>query len=253
MDLIDNVAANRKPVTIIASTAAFVFFTKDHGHVYGRFLEYDYSELISVACASLALYSSINVKRKLLNKAIFFALTFIVYKVLIVNFKIDPVILLEGGLFIGLYYYSSRYFQPDLDQVQMRPGMGSFPVGREISSFIPMMMFIWWPINRAWFFFWTPYAHLMTHRGISHWPIIGTVTRVLYISAPFVVFDVISLEALYKVDFWLYFFPVFVSDFNHFAVDYFDSARKGGAFCSYVIPRGKISQFLSKLGIRLTI
>lgn len=30
--------------------------------------------------------------------------------------------------------------------------------------------------------FWFPYAKLFTHRGVSHWPLVGTVTRLAYIA-----------------------------------------------------------------------
>ena len=39
---------------------------------------------------------------------------------------------------------------------------------------------------------WRPYAHLFKHRGISHMPIVGTLTRVLYI---FIVLYVLSAVA----------------------------------------------------------
>ncbi|MGD1894816.1 MAG: DUF2227 family putative metal-binding protein [Cyclobacteriaceae bacterium] len=38
-------------------------------------------------------------------------------------------------------------------------------------------------IGYIWIFLWYPYAMLFRHRGISHTPIIGTVTRVLYLLA----------------------------------------------------------------------
>ncbi|MEM9673975.1 MAG: DUF2227 family putative metal-binding protein, partial [Bacteroidota bacterium] len=36
-------------------------------------------------------------------------------------------------------------------------------------------------IGYIWIFLWYPYAMLFRHRGISHTPIIGTITRVLYL------------------------------------------------------------------------
>ena len=36
-------------------------------------------------------------------------------------------------------------------------------------------------IGYIWVFLWYPYAMLFRHRGISHTPLIGTVTRVLYL------------------------------------------------------------------------
>lgn len=33
-------------------------------------------------------------------------------------------------------------------------------------------------------FFWQGYARLFKHRGISHWPVVGTITRVVYLGWP---------------------------------------------------------------------
>lgn len=32
-----------------------------------------------------------------------------------------------------------------------------------------------------WLMLWYPYARVFKHRGISHWPVVGTLTRVLYL------------------------------------------------------------------------
>lgn len=36
-------------------------------------------------------------------------------------------------------------------------------------------------IGFLWVWYWLPYALLSRHRGLSHWPIVGTATRVMYI------------------------------------------------------------------------
>ena len=35
-------------------------------------------------------------------------------------------------------------------------------------------------LGRLWVAYWAPYGSMMTHRGISHAPVIGTLTRALY-------------------------------------------------------------------------
>lgn len=42
-------------------------------------------------------------------------------------------------------------------------------------------------IKLLWRCFWLPYALAHKHRGSSHWPILGTVVRILYVSIPFVI------------------------------------------------------------------
>lgn len=36
-------------------------------------------------------------------------------------------------------------------------------------------------VGKIWFLLWYPYGKLFKHRGISHWPIIGTLTRAWFI------------------------------------------------------------------------
>lgn len=31
-----------------------------------------------------------------------------------------------------------------------------------------------------WSLYWTPYARIMSHRGASHWPVVGTLVRLVY-------------------------------------------------------------------------
>jgi uncharacterized metal-binding protein len=35
-------------------------------------------------------------------------------------------------------------------------------------------------VGSLWFVYWWAYGGMFSHRGISHWPIIGTLTRILY-------------------------------------------------------------------------
>ena len=41
---------------------------------------------------------------------------------------------------------------------------------------------LWEPLGWLWRTAWRPYALLMRHRGVSHWPVVGTLTRLAYLS-----------------------------------------------------------------------
>ena len=36
-------------------------------------------------------------------------------------------------------------------------------------------------IGRVWLWLWYPYARMFRHRGVSHWPVVGTLTRAAYL------------------------------------------------------------------------
>lgn len=171
-----------------------------------------------------------------------------------------------GGISTLIYLFSSNYFQPDLDQPRNRPGMGHFPFGRWVGAFAfgRVLKFFAWPINRAWYYLWHPYGRIFTHRGLGHWPILGVYLRIGYLQIMFFLIynfmdyfnygHVIAPVSYYLQMFWpwspqfwtiqwfVFCFPVFLSDFFHSAVDYRDSFRKGSPFCSPSIPRGLLSK-----------
>lgn len=186
-----------------------------------------------------------------------------------------------------IYVLSSSFFQPDLDQHPEKPFASTFPVGsigldvmsallKPIARTSKKAKFISYkliaPINRAWFYFWAPYGILLTHRGVSHLPIIGVLTRIYYIKAMIMSMNILLLEVGYSPfindgildafffwengigeDFLVYCLPVYVSDFCHSAVDFMESKIKGYDFCPPAIPRGVISKTLSLVGIKITI
>lgn len=82
-----------------------------------------------------------------------------------------------------IYIFASNYFQPDLDVMTNRPGMGHFPIGRWSQSWKigRGLRFFLYPINRLWYYLWSPYSELLTHRGAGHWPIWGVWIRVSYL------------------------------------------------------------------------
>jgi len=65
----------------------------------------------------------------------------------------------EGLIFAGVYLLCSTIFSPDMDLVTNRAG-GRW--GR--------LCFLWWP-----------YALLSRHRGLSHVPVLGTLSRIMYL------------------------------------------------------------------------
>ena len=189
---------------------------------------------------------------------------------------------LVGSLF---YIWCSRFFQPDLDHDTNRPGKSTFPFGETVtkscaaflkSLYLPIfgrgksayysnitVYGILTPLSTIWFYFWAPYAALLTHRGMSHWPILGTLTRIWYMHAAVIFLEILfqtslpsltrPLEAFY---FWkgidpLFFVvcaPVYISDIFHSAGDLVESISKGYSFCPPAIKRGLISKI-----VRITI
>lgn len=172
-----------------------------------------------------------------------------------------------------IYIFSSNYFQPDLDIMSNRPGMGHFPLGRWVGSFKlgrVLKMFVY-PINRLWYYLWYPYARLLTHRGAGHWPIWGVWIRVWYLMIWFLIFNLIFSKININISFieiWLksffpwdknfgtiYFllfcFPIYLSDTVHIGVDFYDSYSGSKSFCPPKIPRGLITKTINTLrGVR---
>lgn len=172
-----------------------------------------------------------------------------------------------------IYVYASNYFQPDLDIHVNRPGMSHFPLGRfaryyTFGRFLNNVIF--YPLNRIWYYLWHPFGYLFTHRGITHWPVLGVWLRVIYLILwAFLLKKILlffSLPTLYidnfmywansffpwdknflSLYFFLYIFPIYLSDAIHFCVDYYDSVRRGLSFCPPKIPRGLIAKFINFL------
>jgi len=161
-----------------------------------------------------------------------------------------------------VYLFASNYYQPDLDIPVRRPGMGHFPFGRWMGSFKygRFLKFMAYPINRFWYYLWHPYGRMMTHRGFGHYPIIGVLIRTTYlliiykILKNFLGLIALDLNFLFienwllmfypfnknfaSISWFLFCFPIYLSDIIHFLVDYRDSMRKGISFCPPAIPRG---------------
>lgn len=79
-----------------------------------------------------------------------------------------PAVVIATGVLAGIL------IGPDLD---VDGGNYSMAVIRR-TPLIGRMLAIMW---RA---FWWPYSKLASHRGFSHWPLIGTIGRLIYIAIP---------------------------------------------------------------------
>lgn len=73
------------------------------------------------------------------------------------------------GLATGLGCAVGVFLSPDLDLA-----------GRTVSEALLWKLhpLIGFPFQA----FWLPYSWLFTHRGVSHWPLIGTATRLAYVA-----------------------------------------------------------------------
>lgn len=74
-------------------------------------------------------------------------------------------------------------------------------------------------LGRLWLAYWAPYSWLLSHRGISHWPIIGTATRAAY--AFWWLVPTGLLDALAPGLLWAAFWAWCVQDIYHVAADSF--------------------------------
>ena len=85
------------------------------------------------------------------------------------------------------------------------------------------------PKKWLWWFMWWPYSRLIGHRSpISHWPIVGTIFRIMYI---FIFWSIVSkllaidLETTYPVVYGML-IGLSVSDTIHIIMDYTSTALK---------------------------
>lgn len=184
--------------------------------------------------------------------------------------------------FIALVYaWCSRFFQPDLDHDDNRPGKGSFPIGvAPTNAWFKFLQTIMTPVlgkkyasnvafalshalligmSKVWNAMWIPYAFMTTHRGVSHWPIIGTIMRVgyVYLTAMLIMkglaLDTKVLEEIMKgFFFWeninIYTIyvavPIYACDIMHSFGDLIESRIKGFDFCPPKVRRSPLAKLL---------
>lgn len=186
--------------------------------------------------------------------------------------------------FVCAYFLTSYWMSPDLDLHQNRPGQNTFPLrasirkleklGKRVPIVGPVFTIlalaltpIHEVLNVVWRLFWHPFGHLFTHRGMVHWPLIGTQLKIAYAflgywlvggalkslgvvaSVPLVEHglwsDLTGPDGLYG---WILSTPLamtawigaMVADICHTAVDAWDSFKKGSRFVppEAIAPRG---------------
>lgn len=75
---------------------------------------------------------------------------------------------------MGIGCAFGAYWSPDYDQEMLIWGKWKL---------FKMLPPVSWLLGSLWIAYWMPYALLMKHRGISHTPVLGTFTRLLYLFA----------------------------------------------------------------------
>lgn len=191
----------------------------------------------------------------------------------------SPLDSVAGVTIIGtvVYVYVSKFFQPDLDHPEMRPGMSCFPLfpswykGKRGE----VLRFIFKPISFVWDSMWGAFARFFTHRGAVHWPVWGVWLRVswlilFYYSFQFILMmtfgDVFSIpyfanwllsffpwdRGFESVFFYAFCFPVYLSDVFHSLGDFVGSRLKGLPFLNNNQKRGLIHNSSLKWKTRWT-
>lgn len=102
----------------------------------------------------------------------------------------------EMGAFCAAFLYGTFFLNPDLD------------LARNIKLF-SVKGLLTLPFR--------PYSYLFRHRGISHLPIIGTLTRVLWLV---LLFSLCSLSISFTPLFWFAIFGLVIADAIHILLDY---------------------------------
>ena len=110
------------------------------------------------------------------------------------------------------YFLGSYWFSPDLDHIDNRPGKHSFPIkplvkimrnislngGRagRLMVAVPLVFceVFHGTLNILWRMAWQPFASAVTHRGIIHWPLIGTLLKWYWVA---VILYLVSMASRY--------------------------------------------------------
>lgn len=74
-------------------------------------------------------------------------------------------------------------------------------------------------LGRLWLAYWSPYSWILSHRGLSHWPVIGTATRAVYAFWWLGWFG--YLELIDPAFLWAAFWAWCAQDLYHLAADSF--------------------------------
>ena len=202
-------------------------------------------------------------------------------------------------VFVLAYFFSSYWFSPDLDIHNNRPGKGSFPLKAVLKSIdktkkkMPvlkplcymaylLLSPIHYVFNFAWRWFWHPFGNAFTHRGLIHWPIIGTQIKLLYVLCSYwlsvhyfsEVANIRHLPFNPSQSFYDFLFGssgfyksllsqkllltavigMSIADICHIAIDYYDMVKNGNKNFippEFVAPRGFFIQFFRFLKKRI--
>jgi uncharacterized metal-binding protein len=206
-----------------------------------------------------------------------------------------------GGYFLGSYWFS-----PDLDHIENRPGKHSFPIkflvkflkairtsGGRVGAVIftlPLLIaeVVHTTLNVIWRMIWQPFASLVTHRGIIHIPVIGTLLKWYWVGLVLNLVErplsplllkyhvrsdtldyIISLLPLSLSDFVvgrssmfgslftsgftspgaMFAFGLLFADLTHILVDHWDSRGRSFLPPPNIAPRGIISRVFSALSV----
>jgi uncharacterized metal-binding protein len=76
-------------------------------------------------------------------------------------------------------------------------------------------------IGLAWELYWWPYAKAFKHRGVSHWFIIGTLTRLIYLAPLWVVLPILGFQ-LWTYDNLYWVLGLVLADGLHGLLDWVD-------------------------------
>ena len=114
---------------------------------------------------------------------------------LIIGTLIGTALELPGlGVCLALGCIVGAYWSPDYDQEMLIWGKWKI-----IKMFPPVS----WVFGIPWVTYWLPYALFMKHRGISHTPILGTLTRILY-AGPIVYIIYLLLNSIPNSSQWIH-------------------------------------------------
>ena len=83
---------------------------------------------------------------------------------------------------------------------------------KKIIKKIPVIGFLW---NLYWY----PYSKLFKHRGLSHNLLLGTITRVLYLSLPILLFCLFTNTYIYNNTYMYILLGWYIQDFVHYILD----------------------------------
>jgi|GEM_PF-6625021 len=164
--------------------------------------------------------------------------------------------------YAGFYAYCCRYLNPDLDVRGNRCGARTAPIGfltfglkkARLKFFSLLLQPLHYVLNFLHNLIWSPFGYLFTHRGILHWPLIGTLLKASWLfllCAPLLYHRLIDLTQAYL---WLLQSPWILiwafADFSHIISDILIAIiqkRKSFVPPATIAPRGL---FMKIFGIK---